>query len=193
MFTNCKMTVKVTMTAEAHPDHCFGGWTTVTAMTGQDDSHLAIEFLVEPFVEGVPGPHVTAAVDAFAEHGVEVDMGPFSTSASAPIDDVVDAVAAMIRSSMRQGATSIRIQVGAQPSDLDGIGSLQNALNEMIRAAERDTGTPANKWDRAQKQAVVRTLHERGAFLLRGSVDDIARIMGVSRITVYNYLNAIEV
>jgi len=33
---------------------------------------------------------------------------------------------------------------------------------------------------------------ERGAFLLRGAVDDIAEIMGVSRITIYNYLNALE-
>jgi predicted transcriptional regulator YheO len=35
-------------------------------------------------------------------------------------------------------------------------------------------------------------LHDRGAFLLRGAVDDIAEIMGVSRITIYNYLNALE-
>ncbi len=161
-------------------------------MSNSDDNTLAIEFLVEPFTEGSPGPHVNAAIEAFADASIEVDMGPFSTSASGPVDDVADAVAAMIRSSMATGATSIRIQVGAAPSDLDGIGSLQNALVDMVRAAERDTGTSAGDWDRAQKQAVVRTLHERGAFLLRGSVDDIAEIMGVSRITIYNYLNAIE-
>ncbi len=161
-------------------------------MSEPTDKNLAIEFLVEPFVEGAPGPHVTAAVDAFADASIDVDMGPFSTSASGPADDVAEAVAAMIRASMRTGATSIRIQVGAAASDLDGVGSLQNALIDMVRAAERDTGTAANEWDRAQKQAVVRTLHERGAFLLRGSVDDIAEIMGVSRITIYNYLNAID-
>ena len=105
---------------------------------------------------------------------------------------MADAVAELIRSSMREGATSIRIQVGANDADLDGIGSLQNALVDMVRATERDIGTTAGEWDRAQKQAAVRTLHERGAFLLRGSVDDIAEIMGVSRITIYNYLNAIE-
>lgn len=161
-------------------------------MTEPSDTNLAIEFLVEPFVEGTPGPHVDAAVAAFANASIDVDMGPFSTSANAPIEDVANAVAEMIRSSMRQGATSIRIQVGAAPSDLDGIGSLQTALVDMVRATERDIGTSASEWDRSQKQAAVRTLHERGAFLLRGSVDDIAEIMGVSRITIYNYLNAIE-
>lgn len=153
---------------------------------------LSIEFLVEPFVEGEPGPHVLAGIDAFEKADIDVDLGPFATSATAAIDDMADAVAELIRSSMREGATSIRIQVGANDADLDGIGSLQNALVDMVRATERDIGTTAGEWDRAQKQAAVRTLHERGAFLLRGSVDDIAEIMGVSRITIYNYLNAIE-
>ena len=161
-------------------------------MPKSPDDSVAIEFLVEPFVEGEPGPHVLAGIDAFAQADIDVDLGPFSNSAAASIDDVADAVAEMIRASMREGATSIRIRVGAQDAELGGIGSLQNALVDMVRATERDIGTPADGWDRAQKQAAVRTLHERGAFLLRGSVDDIAEIMGVSRITIYNYLNALD-
>ncbi len=157
----------------------------------QEDD-IATEFLIEPFVEGSPGPHVEAALEAFAAAGLEVDMGPFSSSTEGAIDDVAAAVAAMIRSSMRCGATSIRIQVGAQGSDLSGIGSLQNALVDMVRAAEREVGGSATDWDRSQKQAAVRILHERGAFLLRGAVDDIAEVMGVSRITIYNYLNALD-
>ncbi len=42
------------------------------------------------------------------------------------------------------------------------------------------------------KQAAVRLLEERGAFLLRGAVEDVAETMGVSRITIYNYLSAIS-
>ncbi|NNE72811.1 MAG: hypothetical protein HKN26_04040 [Acidimicrobiales bacterium] len=101
----------------------------------------------------------------------------------------------MIRAAMGNGATGIKLQVGTDAGalgDLDGVPSLQTALDDMVKAAERDTSTSAAEWDRAQKQAVVRMLHERGAFLLRGAVDDVAEIMGVSRITIYNYLNAIE-
>ncbi len=58
--------------------------------------------------------------------------------------------------------------------------------------AEREIGSTASEWNRAEKQRVVRMLDQRGAFLLRGAVDDIAEIMGVSRITIYNYLNALE-
>lgn len=158
----------------------------------QDNETISTEFLIEPFTEDSPGTHVQVALDCFDKVGLEVEMGPFSNSTSGAIDATADAIAAMIRSSMREGATAIRIQVGANPDELDGLGSLQNALDQMVRSAERDLGTNSNDWDRGQKQAVVRMLDERGAFLLRGAVDDIAKIMGVSRITIYNYLSAIE-
>ncbi|HAZ33053.1 MAG TPA: transcriptional regulator, partial [Acidimicrobiaceae bacterium] len=45
---------------------------------------------------------------------------------------------------------------------------------------------------REDKQRAVRLLDERGAFTLRRAVEDLADAMGVSRITVYNYLNAIH-
>lgn len=154
------------------------------------DAH--VEFFVEPFHEGRPGPHVDAAVAAFAAHGLSVDVGPFSSSAEGGVDEIAAAVAAMIGGAMAGGASAVRIQVAARRSDLRRAGSLQNALTDMVRAAEQDLGVEAGRWDRAQKQAVVRMLNERGAFLLRGAVDDIAAIMGVSRITIYNYLNALE-
>ena len=39
-----------------------------------------LEFTVEPFVEGHPGPHVRAAVDAATAAGVDVEFGPFGSS-----------------------------------------------------------------------------------------------------------------
>ena len=45
---------------------------------------------------------------------------------------------------------------------------------------------------REEKQRAVRLLDERGAFTLRRAVEQVADAMGVSRITVYNYLNAIH-
>ena len=45
---------------------------------------------------------------------------------------------------------------------------------------------------RAEKQRAIRLLDERGAFILRRAVEDVADAMGVSRITVYNYLNSLH-
>lgn len=154
------------------------------------DHEIAAEFLVEPFVEGSPGPHVTAAVEAFRERELSVDLGPFASSVRGEIDVVADAIAAMVRAAMVNGASSIRLQVAATPEEIP-VPTLRDALDDIVRMAERELGSVASEWSRDQKQQVVRMLHERGAFLLRGAVDDIAEIMGVSRITIYNYLNAI--
>ena len=43
---------------------------------------------------------------------------------------------------------------------------------------------------RADKQQLVRYLDERGAFALRKAVESVAETLGVSRFTVYNYLDA---
>lgn len=69
---------------------------------------------------------------------------------------------------------------------------LHGALDRMIEAVERDVGHDFAAMDRAEKQAAVRALDEQGAFLLRGAVDRVARAMGVSRVTLYSYLNALE-
>ena len=50
-------------------------------------------------------------------------------------------------------------------------------------------GAPLADLARADKQRAVRMLEERGAFTYRRSAETIAEAIGVSRFTVYNYLN----
>ena len=73
---------------------------------------LTVEFTVEPFVEGSPGPHVTAAVAAAASAGLQVDFGPFGTSVTGPDSAVLDAVDAIVRASIGAGAVRVSLQVG---------------------------------------------------------------------------------
>ncbi len=51
------------------------------------------------------------------------------------------------------------------------------------------SGAPLAQLDREDKQRAVKLLNDRGAFGLRRSVEQVAEAMGVSRFTVYNYLN----
>ena len=41
---------------------------------------LLVEFTIEPFVEGHPGRHVLAAVEAVEALGIEVEFGPFGST-----------------------------------------------------------------------------------------------------------------
>lgn len=72
------------------------------------------------------------------------------------------------------------------------IGALHGALDRLIEAVERELGSSLPDLSREDKQRAIRLLDERGAFILRRAVEDLADAMQVSRITVYNYLNAIH-
>ena len=69
---------------------------------------------------------------------------------------------------------------------------LHGALDRLIDAVEAELGGRLPELCREDKQRAVRLLDERGAFTLRRAVEQVADAMGVSRITVYNYLNAIH-
>ena len=67
---------------------------------------------------------------------------------------------------------------------------LQGALDRLIDQVEKELGGSLENLSREDKQRAVKLLDDRGAFELRRSVEDVADTFGVSRITIYNYLNA---
>lgn len=84
-----------------------------------------IEFFVEPFKEGTPGPHVEAAVTAFSDAGLEPEVGPFATTATGDIERAAQATSAMVREALRAGATRIVLRLERHPevppaTDADG-------------------------------------------------------------------------
>jgi hypothetical protein len=100
------------------------------------------------------------------------------------------------------GATIVvgsKVQPGDIPLRWEGqvVGGLrlpgvQGTLDRMIAAVEQELGGRLDALTREDKQAAVQMLYERGAFELRRSVETVAEAMGVSRFTIYNYLNAAD-
>jgi len=89
------------------------------------------------------------------------------------------------------------VTAGDVPLRWDGevVGGLRlpgvhGTLERMIAAVEAELGSQLAALSREDKQRAVRLLDDRGAFQLRKSVEDVADALGVSRFTVYNYLNA---
>ena len=74
---------------------------------------------------------------------------------------------------------------------LDGAGQphLGATIAGLIAAAERGMGKDVASMSRTEKQQVVRFLDDRGAFLIRRAVEDVADRLGVTRFTIYNYLD----
>jgi uncharacterized protein YqgV (UPF0045/DUF77 family) len=76
---------------------------------------LQLEFTVEPFVEGHPGPHVTAAVSAAEAVGGTVEFGPFGSTCSAPNETMPEVIAELVRAAFANGATHVTMHV-ARPA-----------------------------------------------------------------------------
>jgi HTH domain len=69
---------------------------------------------------------------------------------------------------------------------------LSDSLDHILTELERRHGMPLSELDRKTKQSVVLLLETRGAFSVRHGVETVATALGVSRFTVYNYINAQE-
>ena len=70
-----------------------------------------------------------------------------------------------------------------------GTADLSDGLARLIGDVERELGGALATLPRAGKQRAVRLLEERGAFEMRRSAETVAEALGVTRFTVYNYLN----
>lgn len=72
---------------------------------------MVAEFTIEPFVEGDPGPHVRAAIEAAEGEGLKVEVGPFGTSVEGDSVTVLNAVDAVVRAAVAHGATRVSLQL----------------------------------------------------------------------------------
>ncbi len=70
--------------------------------------------------------------------------------------------------------------------------AIHGSLDRIIALVEAELGAPLPALSRPAKQQAILRLDELGAFVLRRAVEDIAEAMGMSRITVYSYLNALH-
>ena len=114
------------------------------------------------------------------------------TEVVAMLQPVVDALGCSIVSDDEMEAFDIPIKL----SDEVVVGvrrpSLHGALSRLIEEVESEIGCPLPQMSREQRQRCIRFLDDRGAFVLRGSVDSLAEAMAVSRITVYKCLNGLH-
>lgn len=65
---------------------------------------------------------------------------------------------------------------------------LNETIARLIAAGEAAIGKTAAAMTRDEKQDLVKFLEARGAFLIRKGVDEVAARLGVTRFTIYNYL-----
>ena len=76
-------------------------------------AQVEIEFTVEPFTAGDPGPHVHSAIAAVRTAGFEPEIGPFGTSFQAEARDGAAVVGDVVAAAMAAGAQRVSVTVTA--------------------------------------------------------------------------------
>jgi hypothetical protein len=106
------------------------------------------------------------------------------------MEPVAAALGATIVTAPKVRATDIPLEWDGEVVGGLRLPGVQGTLERMIAAVEAELEASLADLSREDKQQAVQLLAERGAFSLRRSVEAVAEAMGVSRFTIYNYLNA---
>lgn len=72
---------------------------------------LVAEFIVEPFIPGNPGEHVTSALAAAEGQGASLEVGPFGNLMRGDDEVIFRAVDAALRAALAKGATRVAVQL----------------------------------------------------------------------------------
>ncbi|WP_408009226.1 transcriptional regulator [Pseudalkalibacillus sp. A8] len=67
--------------------------------------------------------------------------------------------------------------------------SISQFENQMIEKAVEKVGKPVQIMDKAERMEFIHLLDEMGLFRIKGSIQNVASLLGVSKFTIYNYLD----
>jgi predicted transcriptional regulator YheO len=84
-----------------------------------------------------------------------------------------------------------RDDVMERPKELVGP-DVSSVLDEMIGEAIAAIGKPVPSMTKPDRIRVLRVLEERGAFRIKRAADKVSTRLGVSRVTVYGYLDEVR-
>jgi predicted transcriptional regulator YheO len=70
--------------------------------------------------------------------------------------------------------------------------SLDETIESLIKDAIRAAGKQPATMTKEEKVNLVASLEYQGAFLIKGAVDEVARALGVTKFTIYNYLKEVK-
>jgi predicted transcriptional regulator YheO len=83
----------------------------------------------------------------------------------------------------------VEVQETTEQSDGD-VENVEEIVDFLIKQIIQNSVHPLMK--RHEKIELIRFMDEKGIFLMKGSVDKVAALLGISKVTVYSYLDEIK-
>jgi len=73
------------------------------------------------------------------------------------------------------------------------VNRINDVLTDIVLNTIEESGKPVAYLTKEEKVEIVKKLDVQGAFLIKGAIDYVAKVLCVSRYTIYNYLDEIRV
>ncbi|MHB1487925.1 MAG: helix-turn-helix domain-containing protein [Acidimicrobiales bacterium] len=108
------------------------------------------------------------------------------------VEPVVQALGGSMVAAHEVGTSDVPLRWEGQVVAGVRLQALRGTLARVVDQVEQELGGSLSELSREKKQEAARLLDERGTFELRNSVEAVADRMGVSRMTLYNYLGAVR-
>jgi uncharacterized protein YqgV (UPF0045/DUF77 family) len=152
---------------------------------------LVAEFTTEPFdVKGEPPAHATEALRAAQEAGLDCEFGPLGTQVRGEQELLLPALQGVLQAAFNGGASQVTLRIHqADEPPTTRRTPAKGGVDALIAEVAEELGGPLHTLSRTDKQKAVLLLEARGAFEYRKSAEIVAEALGVTRFTVYNYLN----
>ena len=69
---------------------------------------------------------------------------------------------------------------------------IKEVFNITMKSISKDRDIPLDRLKKREKLEIVQALKDRGIFLLKGAVTEVAQLLHSSEATIYRYLNEVE-
>lgn len=86
-------------------------------------------------------------------------------------------------------SSQVEVQENETKSE-DDIENVEGIVDQLIQQIIQNSVHPVMK--RHEKIELIRFMDEKGIFLMKGSVEKVASLLGISKVTVYSYLDEIK-
>ncbi len=70
--------------------------------------------------------------------------------------------------------------------------SIHDIIDSVLSEGQKRYDTTVKRMTKSEKQSLIRELHSRGAFLIKGAVTEVASKLNYSEATIYRYLQKLE-
>lgn len=87
---------------------------------------------------------------------------------------------------------NISSETGIQEKYETFTGSITETIETIFHQVEAKIGRESATMSRAERIDAIKELKENGVFKIKGSIDQVALLMGISKYTIYNYLKIVQ-